>query len=75
MNDFLRATHRGQIAQVADNLTQQLLSSDEDARYDELIDINLDTLEPHINGPFTPDWQHPSHSSNKQQSNKIGQRI
>uniref|UniRef100_A0A6P7GS70 Probable aconitate hydratase, mitochondrial n=1 Tax=Diabrotica virgifera virgifera TaxID=50390 RepID=A0A6P7GS70_DIAVI len=29
------------------------------AEYDELIEINLDTLEPHVNGPFTPDLASP----------------
>jgi aconitate hydratase len=35
------------------------LQADEGAEYDQLIEINLDTLEPHINGPFTPDLAHP----------------
>lgn len=29
------------------------------AKYDECIEINLDTLEPHVNGPFTPDLANP----------------
>lgn len=29
------------------------------AEYDRVIEINLDTLEPHVNGPFTPDLAHP----------------
>lgn len=33
--------------------------SDEGAQYDELIDINLSELEPHVNGPFTPDLSTP----------------
>ena len=35
------------------------LREDEGAEYDELIEINLDELEPHINGPFTPDLATP----------------
>jgi homoaconitase len=33
--------------------------ADEGAQYDEVIEINLSNLEPHINGPFTPDLSHP----------------
>lgn len=29
------------------------------AKYDQVIEINLDTLEPHVNGPFTPDLANP----------------
>ena len=38
-----------------------LLSADENSEryYDDIIEINLDRLEPHINGPFTPDLSHP----------------
>ncbi len=35
------------------------LRADEGAHYDQLIEINLSELEPHINGPFTPDLAHP----------------
>ncbi len=35
------------------------LVPDEGAQYDRLIEIDLSTLEPHINGPFTPDLAHP----------------
>jgi len=35
------------------------LRADEDAEYDQVIDINLSELEPHINGPFTPDLATP----------------
>ena len=33
--------------------------ADEGAHYDQVIEINLNELEPHINGPFTPDLAHP----------------
>lgn len=39
--------------------TQENLSADENAVYDQIIEINLSELEPHINGPFTPDLAHP----------------
>jgi hypothetical protein len=35
------------------------LRADEGAQYDQLIEINLSELEPHVNGPFTPDLAHP----------------
>jgi aconitate hydratase len=33
--------------------------ADAGAEYDQLIEINLAELEPHVNGPFTPDLAHP----------------
>lgn len=58
MADYLTATSRGDIADLA-NKYQGLLTSDEGAQYDEVIEINLDELEPHVNGPFTPDLATP----------------
>ncbi|KAI8983779.1 aconitate hydratase [Pilobolus umbonatus] len=58
MGDYLRATNRGEIANYAKQFGHNL-RADSDAQYDELIEINLDTLEPHINGPFTPDLATP----------------
>eukprot|EP01114_Cavostelium_apophysatum_P019331 TRINITY_DN619_c0_g1_i1.p1 TRINITY_DN619_c0_g1~~TRINITY_DN619_c0_g1_i1.p1 ORF type:complete len:774 (+),score=241.27 TRINITY_DN619_c0_g1_i1:129-2450(+) len=58
MADYLKATSRADIA----NLAQQhktLLNSDEGCHYDQVIEINLSELEPHINGPFTPDLATP----------------
>lgn len=57
MGDFLRATSRTDLAELADaNL--DLLTADEGAIYDEVYEINLDTLEPHLVGPHTPDLAH-----------------
>lgn len=64
MKDYLVATGREDIASVADNYTH-LLTSDNGAQYDQVVDINLDTLEPHINGPFTPDLAHPVNTVGK----------
>lgn len=36
-----------------------LLTADAGAEYDQLIEINLTELKPHVNGPFTPDLAHP----------------
>jgi hypothetical protein len=38
---------------------QALLSPDAGCEYDQLIEIDLATLEPHVNGPFTPDLATP----------------
>ncbi|KAI9492144.1 aconitate hydratase [Zychaea mexicana] len=58
MAEYLRATNRGNIAQYAEQFAPNL-RADEGAQYDEMIDIDLDKLEPHINGPFTPDLATP----------------
>ncbi|KAI0237803.1 Aconitate hydratase, mitochondrial [Lamellibrachia satsuma] len=59
MRDYLNATERGGIADSAEKFKDVLLSADKGADYDRIIEINLDKLEPHINGPFTPDLGHP----------------
>ncbi|BHF78873.1 aconitate hydratase [Sparganum proliferum] len=59
MVDFLRATGRGNIADLALHNKDALLSPDRDCKYDQLIQIDLSTLEPHVNGPYTPDLAHP----------------
>jgi aconitate hydratase len=58
MGDYLRATKRSGIADYAKSF-QQNLRPDEGAEYDRHIDINLSELEPHINGPSTPDLATP----------------
>jgi aconitate hydratase len=50
MADYLNATKRENIAKYAEQFKHNL-QSDEGAEYDELIEINLNELEPHINGP------------------------
>ena len=64
MSDFLHATKRGGIASLADKFQHQL-RADDGAKYDQVIEIDLSTLEPHINGPFTPDLATPVHSFKK----------
>ncbi|KAI8290237.1 Aconitate hydratase [Colletotrichum sp. SAR 10_98] len=61
MSRYLSATNRKGIAKYADSFKQELLIADEgsDRYYDDIIEIDLSTLEPHINGPFTPDLAHP----------------
>ena len=60
MSEYLRATGRERVATFADNIEEHLRSDDDvlkspDLYYDKLIEIDLSTLEPHLNGPFTPD--------------------
>src|ERR1700738_118133 len=58
MSKYLHATGRGEIAKLAEKYTE-LMQPDEGAEYDRLIELDLNTLEPHINGPFTPDLATP----------------
>ncbi|EJT98869.1 aconitate hydratase [Dacryopinax primogenitus] len=60
MREYLKATGREEVSRFADAAAQHgLLHPDKDAEYDELIEIDLSDLEPHINGPFTPDLATP----------------
>lgn len=61
---YLQSTHRGSIAKAANSIAQSpdtsnLLAADSNCEYDEVVTINLSELEPHINGPFTPDLSTP----------------
>ncbi|KXS17071.1 aconitate hydratase [Gonapodya prolifera JEL478] len=58
MKDYLTATNRSAIAGLAESWSHNL-RADEGAIYDQVIEIDLSTLEPHINGPFTPDLATP----------------
>lgn len=58
MKAYLEATKRHDIAVAADSF-RDYLRPDPGCEYDEVIEINLSELEPHINGPFTPDLAHP----------------
>lgn len=59
MAAYLKSTKRDDIAAEAAKYQSALLQADSGAKYDQVIEINLDTLEPHVNGPFTPDLAHP----------------
>ncbi|KAI1126718.1 aconitase family-domain-containing protein [Nemania abortiva] len=57
---YLESTHRHDVAAEAKKFSDIVsLRADEGAKYDEVITIDLATLEPHINGPFTPDLSTP----------------
>jgi len=58
MKKYLEATGRGAIAAEADK-AMDLLTPDKGVSYDRVVEINLSELEPHVNGPFTPDLAHP----------------
>ena len=58
MYDYLKATKRQRIGDFAREYAAEL-KEDEGAEYDQLIELNLSELEPHINGPFTPDLATP----------------
>uniref|UniRef100_H3AUZ5 Aconitate hydratase, mitochondrial n=1 Tax=Latimeria chalumnae TaxID=7897 RepID=H3AUZ5_LATCH len=58
MKKYLEKTGRSEIAALAEEFKENLVP-DEGCKYDDLIELNLDTLKPHINGPFTPDLANP----------------
>ena len=64
MSAYLRGTERAEVADLADGVRDHLRPDAEvyaspEKYYDQLIEINLSELEPHINGPFTPDLAWP----------------
>ncbi len=64
MSRYLKATGREEIAAMADNIAAHLTGDAEvyanpTAYFDQVIEIDLNTLEPHLNGPFTPDLATP----------------
>ena len=64
MSRYLRATGRAEIAGLADGIRQHLTGDPEcyaspEKYFDQVVEIDLNTLEPHINGPYTPDLAWP----------------
>jgi aconitate hydratase len=60
MRRYLMATGREEVVKAADQIAEHLTGDQEvydnpTAYFDQIIEINLSDLEPHINGPFTPD--------------------
>jgi aconitate hydratase len=60
MSDYLKATDRADVAELADGVAEHLTGdpevyADPEKYFDQVIEIDLSQLEPHINGPFTPD--------------------
>lgn len=64
MEEYLRGTGRAVVADEANKIKEHLTADPEvyqhpEKYFDQLIEIDLSTLEPHINGPFTPDLATP----------------
>ncbi len=64
MSRYLRATERAEIADLADAVAEHLTGdaecyADPEKYFDQVVEINLSELEPHINGPYTPDLAWP----------------
>jgi aconitate hydratase len=76
MERYLRATDRSDVADLANAVKEHLTADPEvyanpSAYFDEVIEIDLSTLEPHLNGPFTPDLATPI-SKMKEEAAKHG---
>lgn len=64
MSNYLKVTDRADIAELADGITGHLRPDPEvyanpEKYYDQVVEINLDELEPYVNGPYTPDLAWP----------------
>ena len=64
MERYLRATNRNDVADAANEVKEYLTADPEvymnpELYFDQVIEINLDQLRPHLNGPFTPDLATP----------------
>ena len=64
MRRYLKSTNRADVAEAADKVASYLTGDDEvyanpEHYFDQVIEINLSELEPHLNGPFTPDLATP----------------
>jgi aconitate hydratase len=64
MSRYLKATGREEVANLADGIKAHLNADAEvyespEKYFDQVIEINLSELEPHLNGPFTPDLATP----------------
>jgi aconitate hydratase len=64
MSRYLRSTNRADVADAADKVASYLTGDPEvyanpEQYFDQVIEINLTELEPHLNGPFTPDLATP----------------
>jgi len=64
MSEYLKATGRAEIASLADKIITDLRADSDvyvtpEKYFDQVIEIDLNTLEPYVNGPFTPDAAFP----------------
>jgi aconitate hydratase len=81
MAAYLRGTGRKEVADLADKVKEHLQGDPEvyanpEKYFDQVIEIDLSTLEPHVNGPFTPDRAIPiSQFANEVKKNNWPQRL
>lgn len=81
MERYLRATGRDEVADLANGVKEHLTGDPEvyanpEQYFDQVIEIDLSTLEPHVNGPFTPDLATPiSEMSAKAQENGWPEKV
>ena len=64
MERYLKATGRADVAELANSVKEHLTAdadvyANPEKYFDQVIEIDLSTLEPHVNGPFTPDLATP----------------
>ena len=64
MSEYLQATGRAEVAALADDIREHLrpdanVYDNPGIYYDQVLELNLDELEPYLNGPFTPDLATP----------------
>ncbi len=71
MARYLKATGREDVANLANSIKNHLTGDEEtynnpEKYFDQVIEINLEKLEPHLNGPFTPDKATPISKMNEE---------
>ncbi len=76
MERYLIATGRAEVARLANSIREHLVGDPEvyqepEKYFDQVVEINLSELEPHLNGPFTPDLATPI-SRMKEEAQKNG---
>jgi aconitate hydratase len=76
MERYLNATGRTEVAKLANKIKEHLTGdpevyADPEKYFDQVVEINLSELEPHLNGPFTPDLATPI-SKMKEEASKNG---
>ena len=76
MERYLNATGRTEVAKLANKIKEHLTGDPEvyanpEKYFDQVVEINLSELEPHLNGPFTPDLATPI-SKMKEEASKNG---
>src|SRR5690554_7754310 len=76
MRRYLKATGRENVVELADQVAEQLTGDPEvyaepEKYFDQVIEINLSELMPHVNGPFTPDLATPINELGDRKSTRL----